>query len=599
MNAFRRLPSPVSAILFACAFWATACGEESTKTPSADDRQPPTESEAAESPLFENVARQAGLDFVHVNGMSGELYILEVMGSGAALFDYDGDGDLDLYLVQGHALPPLTREHPPLSDRLFRNDLRNGEPRFVDVTEEAGIEATGYGMGVASGDVDGDGHRDLFVTNYGANQLWRNRGDGTFVDITEAAGVGSTSQNGTSWSTATAFLDYDRDGHLDLFVGNFLDFTVETHRRCTAETSAPDYCSPTVYSPVPDRLFRGRGDGTFEDVTEAAGLGAAFGNCLGVVTGDLNGDGWQDLYVANDSTPNQMWINNGDGTFSDQALLSGNAYNREGKAEASMGVSAADPDGDGDLDLFMTHLNSETNTFYLNTGDGLFEDRSLEQGLAAPSLPYTSFGTLWMDYDNDSWLDLLVLNGEVKKIWSQDAAGDPLPLKQPDQLFRNVQGTYQDVSDLAGPALTEPSVSRAGVFGDIDNDGDLDVVVTLNNGPVKLLLNRATETEEARDNRWLGLRLVDAEGSVLGAQVSVQLPPARELAGRQLVRRVRVDGSYLAAHDPRVLVGLGEIEAETVTVTVRWPDGTREVWQDLPLEAYSTLRRGGGSLAAS
>lgn len=594
MNASRSRSTPILSILVCLALWASGCGEPSATAPATDDGPAPAESGGRTgAPLFMDVAPAVGLNFVHVNGMSGELYILEVMGPGAALFDYDGDGDLDLYLVQGHALPPLEREKPLLGDRLFRNELQAGELRFVDVTETAGIEATGYGMGVATGDVDGDGHVDLFVTNYGANQLWRNRGDGTFVDITEEAGVGDP-----SWSTATAFLDYDRDGHLDLFVGNFLDFTIETHRRCTAETSAPDYCSPTVYSPVPDRLFRGRGDGTFEDVTEAAGLGAAFGNCLGVVTGDLNGDGWTDLYVANDSTPNQMWINRGDGTFSDQALLSGSAYNREGKAEASMGVSAADPDGDGDLDLFMTHLNSETNTFYLNTGDGLFEDRSLEQGLAAPSLPYTSFGTLWVDYDNDSWLDLLVLNGEVKKIWNQDAAGDPLPLKQPDQLFRNARGSYEDVSDLAGPALTEPAVSRAGVFGDIDNDGDLDVVVTVNNGPVKLLLNRATEAEGASGPRWLGLQLADSEGTILGAQVSVQLPEDERSAGRQLTRRVRVDGSYLAAHDPRVLFGLGNVAVETMAVTVRWADGAEETWKDLPLETYSTLRRGDGSLTA-
>jgi hypothetical protein len=591
MNVSRSPFFPVTGILLCVALLTAACGDKKASTPPANDGSSSAAGEGAGASLFVDVAPQVGLDFVHVNGMSDELYILEVMGPGAALFDYDSDGDLDLYLVQGHALPPLERENPPLGDRLFRNELEDGELRFVDVTEEAGIEANGYGMGVATGDVDGDGHWDLFVTNYGVNQLWRNRGDGTFVDITEASGVGATSRYGTSWSTATAFLDYDRDGHLDLFVGNFLDFTVETHQGCTAESSAPDYCSPTVYSPVPDRLYRGRGDGTFEDVTKAAGLGAAFGNCLGVVTGDLNGDGWQDLYVANDSTPNQMWLNNGDGTFSDQALLSGNAYNREGKAEASMGVSAADPDGDGDLDLFMTHLNSETNTFYLNTGNGLFEDRTLEQGLAAPSLPYTSFGTLWMDYDNDSWLDLLVLNGEVKKIWEQDAAGDPLPLKQPDQLFRNVEGRYQDVSELAGPALTEPAVSRAGVFGDVDNDGDLDVVVTLNNGPVKLLLNRTAETDMGRGNRWLGLQLVDPEGPVLGSQVLLNLPD-----GRQLVHRVRVDGSYLAAHDPRVLVGLGKLQATAVDVTVRWPDGTREVWKNLPLETYSTLRRGGGSL---
>ncbi|MCP3957847.1 MAG: CRTAC1 family protein [bacterium] len=532
--------------------------------------------------------------------MSGELYIAEMMGPGGALLDFDNDGDLDVYLPQGAMLgqgktladarfPPRS----PLGDRLYRNDLEAGTlPRFVDVTAEAGIAAPGYGMGVAVGDVDNDGWPDIYVTNLGSNQLWRNDGpgaDGTvgFSDVTAAAGV-----DDTRWSTAATFLDFDRDGWLDLFVGNYVDFSDATHKVCYEETSVADYCSPLSFRPAPDRLLRNRGPGkngavTFEDVTAAAGLAAAFGNTLGAVASDFDGDGWVDLYVANDAVENLLWINQGgvaDGrvTFREEALPRGCAVNGSGGVEGSMGVDAADFDGDGDDDLFLTHLVGESNTLYRNLGDGQYQDSTIAFDLASPSLRYTSFGTAWLDFDNDGWPDLLVANGAVKTDLELARAGDPYPLHQPNQLFRNLGG--ERFVELE--ALGERSeVSRGAAFGDLDNDGDTDVLVVNNNGPARLLLNQVGAA-----NRWLGLRLIDAAGrrDPLAVRVAVTTD-----GGRTVSRRSRRDGSYCSANDPRVLVGLGAEAPESVTVV--WPSGLREAWRGLAAGSYHTLREGSGT----
>ncbi|MCP3963184.1 MAG: VCBS repeat-containing protein, partial [bacterium] len=387
----------------------------------------------AEPPIFTDVAAETGLDFVHFNGMSGEYYFPEMTGQGAALLDYDNDGDLDVYLVQGAILGPGKTMKDALfphkgtgtpSDRLYRNDLRAGRLSFTDVTAASGLAkiATGYGMGVAAGDFDGDGHVDLYVTNYGSNQLLRNRGDGTFEDVTKKAGV-----DDPAWSTSTTFFDFDRDGRLDLFVTNYVVFDVARNPECFATSSRRDYCGPAAFDGVADRLWRNRGDGTFEDVSTRARVAAVKAAGLGVVAADLDGDGWQDLYVANDGEANHLWLNQRDGTFRDEALLAGVAVNRQGEAEASMGVAAADFDADGDEDLFMTHLMGETNTLYVNDG-GLFEDRTLETNLAAGGVPFTSFGTSWLDVDNDGWLDLLIVSGAVRILEPLARAGDLFPL---------------------------------------------------------------------------------------------------------------------------------------------------------------------------
>ncbi len=551
----------------------------------------PAAAEPAAGSLFSE--SPGGPDFVHFNGMSGELYFPEMMGSGAALFDYDGDGDLDAYLVQGVMLGPgkslADAVFPPaddtlLADRLYRNDSTS-EPgqtriRFTDVTAASGLRADGYGMGVAAADFDNDGRVDLYVTNFGANQLWRNLGGGRFENVTAAAGVGDK-----RWSVSAAWIDYDRDGDLDLYVGNYVRYTFDNAKPCRSSTSARDYCSPLVYKPDVDTLYRNDGDGRFTDVSAAAGIRAHFGGALGVVVADFDGNGWQDLYVANDGVANQLWINRGDGTFSDEAMLAGVGVNMDGSPEASMGVDAADFDGDGDEDLFMTHLARETNTLYINDGEGWFEDRTLAMGLANPSFQYTGFGTAWFDYDNDGWLDILAVNGAVTRIEAQLLAGDPFPLRQTNQLFRNEgQGRYREVSGEAGKAFEVALVSRGAAFGDVDNDGDTDVLIVNNAGPARLLVN-----EVGQDAGWIGFRLADADRRDLYGAALVL-----DVGERTVLRRVGADGSYASSSDPRLLVGLGRRADAPLTAHVIWPDGKRERFDGLQPGRYHELLRGQG-----
>ncbi len=551
----------------------------------------------ADSAPFSEIAADSGLDFVHFNGMSGELYFAEMAGAGIGVFDCDNDDDLEVYVSQGAMLAPgkplAEALYPPPAgstptDRLYRNELETagGRLRFRDFTEASGIKATTYGMGVAAGDFDNDGAVDLYVTNFGDDQLWRGHGDCTFSDVTASAGI-----NAGEWSVSATFVDFDRDGRLDLYVGNYVDFSIATHKPCFSTSSARDYCGPRSYNPVPDRLWRNRGDGTFQDVSAVSGIAAQFGGALGIIAADFNLDGWPDFYVANDQLANQLWISRGKGDdgivrFANEAALAGVAVNMDGAPEASMGVDAADFDGDGDEDIFLTHLNRQTNTIYVNEGDGWFSDNTLATGLGAPSVAFTSFGTAWLDYDNDGWLDLIIANGAVQVIAELALAKDPFPLHQPNQLFHNAgNGRFTDVTSQAGKAFELSEVSRGAAFGDLDNDGDTDVVITNNNGPTRLLRN-----DIGSGNAWIGLRLVDPRSKryAIGARVAVRLAD-----GRAIWRRVRADGSFAAANDPRILVGLGQA-TKVEGVHVVWPDGSTENWQGLPLRAYTTLNKGEG-----
>jgi enediyne biosynthesis protein E4 len=574
----------VTVILITLCCASIRTGRAGAQLPTRETRDAPS--------IFKEVAEEAGLRFQHYNGMTGKLFLPEIMGSGAALFDFDNDGDLDVFIVQGNILEPNRNPGDTLfrwrgsespRGRLFRNDLviaKDGSRilKFTDVTEKSGILADGYGMGAAVGDINNDGRPDLYLTNLGHNQMYLNKGDGTFVDVTK-----KTLTDDERWSTSASFFDYDHDGWLDLMVLNYADFSVARSPNCYAATTARDYCTPRVFPAPGNRLFHNKGDGTFEDVTVAAGIDKEFGHGLGLVTADFDGDGWVDVYVANDGDPNQLWINQKTGLFKNEALLAGAAVNRDGKAEAGMGVDAGDFDANGTEDIFITHLMDETNTLFMNDGKALFEDRTREAGLGMPGTRFTGFGTLFFDYDNDGWLDLLVANGAVQLLPERMRKGDPYPLGQPNQLFHNTgKSTFVEVSSQAGAAFQLLEVSRGAAFGDLDNDGDIDVLITNNNGPARLLLNQV-----GTRNHWLGLRLIgrDMPRDMLGAQVEIVISKSNTIR-----RRVRADGSYLSANDSRVLAGLGRA-VRVEAVRVRWPDGAVDEWKDPRIDRYATLKQ--------
>ena len=532
---------------------------------------------------FEDATEAAALDFEYVNGAEGKFWFPEIMGGGAAILDYDGDGRYDVYLVQGGAIgPEVGPGDRELGDRLFRNVTEAGGPiRFEDMTGSARIDARGYGQGVAVGDYDGDGDPDVYVLNFGPNQLWRNDGDGTFTDVTEAAGVGDS-----GWSVSASFADLDGDRLPELFVVNYVDYSFDTHRDCRAAGSSRlDYCSPSAYAFARDTLYRNLGKGRFEDASISAGIADDVQPGLGVVTADFDGDGRIDVYVANDGEPNHLWLNQGGLAFVDEALLAGNAVNAGGSAEASMGVDAGDYDRNGALDLFITHLVRETNTLYANDGTGWFTDVTARSGIGTASLPKTGFGTAFADLDLDGWLDLFVVNGGVTIEADLAAADDPFPYHQTDQLFANREGRYVDVTAEAGAVLEQSHVGRGAAFGDLDNDGHVDVVAANNNGPAKLLRNVA-----GAGRAWLGLVLADEAGRALTHARAWLLD---EDGNDAWMNRARADGSYASANDPRIVFGLGET-AGARSVRVEWPDGTRERFDALETNRYHTLRRGTG-----
>jgi hypothetical protein len=574
-----RLPA-----LLASTCLLSACGEDTARRDDIQDA-------ARRGVRFVDRAGDTGLGFVHFNGMSGEFYYPEMFGPGVGLLDVDGDGDLDVYVVQGQMLgdKPLSAATmaPPMArgDRLFRNDLvvhADGTRtlRFTDVTADSGIDLRTYGMGMAAGDFDNDGAIDVYRTGVGRGALLRNDGQGSFTDVTATSG---TSNEG-GWSVSAAFVDYDRDGWLDLFVGNYVDYRVERDVDCQTVTGQPDYCPPNKFPAQRDRLYRNRGNGTFEDVTTRALVGGAHGPALGVSTADFDGDGWIDIYVGNDGQPNQLWINQRDGSFADKAFLSGAAVSGAGAAEASMGVDAGDYDNDGDEDLFVTNWLSQMNILYANAGGGLFQDRKAPSGLGSASLAKTGFGTAWFDYDNDGWLDLLTANGGVAAVESQMRAGDPFPYRMTNDLYRGDGGRFAPVSADAGGPFASMHVSRGAAVGDIDNDGDPDVVIGNDAGPLELLIN-----DGGNRNHWIGLRLLDSAGrrDMPGARVTID-----RADGITLHRRARSDGSYASASDPRVLAGLGS-SSTPPRVRVRWPDGTAQDVGEVPVDRWTTVRQGG------
>ncbi len=529
---------------------------------------------AGASSWFEDVTDGRGPDFRHETGAVGDLRMPEIMGPGCALFDADGDGDPDAFLTNG-AFAGTPADDAPVN-RFFRND----GGRFVDATEESGLADPAYGMGVAVGDWDGDGRPDLYVTNVGPDRLYRNVGGGRFEDVTEAAGIVAH-----GWSASAAFADLDADGDLDLFVTRYVAW--QPGKNCTDPAGRPEYCGPLESPPLSDLLFCNRGDGTFEDRSEAAGVAGVRAAGLGVCIADFDDDGRPDVYVANDAYANHLWISRGDGTFVEDALLLGAAFNVQGMAEAGMGVFAADFDDDLDLDLFMTHLRNESNTLYVFEGTDIgYEDRTSAFGLAAPSLRTTGFGTAALDVEHDGDLDIVVVNGAVNngEPWEGERVGPPWnKFAEPNQLYVRDAAGFRAAAGEAGP-LGTVEVSRGLALGDVDGDGDLDVLVANTHGRARLYLNVAEKR-----GRWLSVRPVRfADGSVdLGASVIV------EAAGSRRLRRAVAAYSYLSSSDPAAHFGLGAVEAVDA-VEVRWTDGTRERFPGGPVDCRMEVVRGTG-----
>jgi hypothetical protein len=533
---------------------------------------------------FTSVAHEAGLTAVTIfGGQRSNRYLLETTGCGVALFDYDNDGRLDVFLVNGTTLEGFPKGSEPTT-HLYRN---KGDGTFEDVTAKAGVSAHGWGQGAATGDYDNDGDEDLFVTYYGQNRLYRNSGDGTFVEIAERAGLKNAR---VRWGTGAAFIDYDRDGHLDLFVANYIDLDLATaptpDSGLCRYKGVPVACGPPGLPGGKNALYRNKGDGTFEDVSDRAGILKASGTYgLGASTLDFDDDGWTDIYVANDSNPSALYRNNRDGTFTDIGVRAGCAYSQDGKPQAGMGIGLGDYDRDGTIDLVKTNFAGDTSTLYANLGNGFCEDRTFASGLGL-NTRWLGWGAGLVDLDNDGWLDIFLTNGHVYPEVSQiktEAA-----YQQRKVVYRNLMnGRFADVTERMGAPASTPKAGRGTAFGDLDNDGDLDIVINNVHDAPDLFRN-----DTKSDHRWLIVKLVGTTSnrSAIGARV-------RAVVGDlTLVQEVRGGGSYISQNDLRVHFGLGAAK-QVERLEVRWPNGGEEVWENVAanqiLKVTEGKRRGG------
>jgi enediyne biosynthesis protein E4 len=544
------------------------------------DGSPHHPTNPASYPFSEIPSSASGITWTHTAGSSSEKYLPESTGAGCAFFDYDNDGWMDIYLVNSGPCDFFTPVHP-LRNALYHN---NRDGTFTDVTEKAGVPGGGYGMGVAAGDYNGDGYPDLYVTQYGRSILYRNNGDGTFTDVTAKAGVAAP-----GWASSAVWFDYDNDGRLDLFVCRFVDFDRSKHHHCGAPNlpalaGLNEYCYPKVYSPMPSWLFHNNGDGTFTDVSQKMGITDNPGKSWGAVATDINNDGWLDLFVANDTDANFLFVNRQGRRLEEIGFTSGVAYGEGGKARSGMGVDSADFNQDGWMDLFVTNLNHELYAFYLNRHDETFDDIAGPSGVANATKLMSGWGLKFFDYDNDGNLDLLIANGHpddlIEKIY------DNVTYREPLLLFRNHGTGLANISHESGPVFARAMSGRGLALGDFDNDGAVDVLISNNDGAPLLLRNDA-----GNRNHWLGLSLTGktCNRDAVGARITWQ-------AGDLKRNTMKVSGgSYLSSHDPRIVLGLGE-RSKIDWVEVKWPKPSTMVerYTDLPIDRYISLAEGDG-----
>ena len=535
---------------------------------------------ASSAPTFTDVTEASGIGFRHENSPTTSKYLIETMGGGVALFDYDNDGRLDVFFVNGAALAdPMPagaepdKSAPRFANRLYRN---KGDGTFDDVTRRAGLAAArGYGMGVAVGDYDNDGSEDLYVTNYGDNILYHNNGDGTFTDVTARAGVA-----GGGWSTSAGFFDYDNDGRLDLFVARYVDFTFANNPYCGEQRPGyREYCHPRSFRGVTDLLFHNNGDGTFTDVSNEAGLAKLTGKSLGVAFADYDADGRIDAYVANDSVPAFLLHNDGNGRFTDAALTAGVAYNGEGAAVAGMGADLADYDGDGRPDLFVTTLSGETYSLYRNRGEGAFTYATQGSGIGEATLPFSGWGTKFFDYDNDGRMDLFVAQGHV--LDTIELTSDHLKYQQPPLLLRGDGERFTSVGASAGTVFRQSWAGRGAAFGDLDDDGDTDIAVATCGQRPYLLRN-----DGGNRRHWLAIRTVGTRSNRdgIGCRVKTVTP-----SGLTQYHTVTTAGSYLSASDKRLLIGLGGDDRLRL-LELHWPSGVVQRLEDVRADQLLTIK---------
>ena len=531
----------------------------------------------ASSIQFRDVTQQAGIHFVHNNGAFGKKYLPETMGPGVAFIDYDNDGWPDILLVNGMDWPGHGQKHS--TPKLYHN---NHDGTFTDVTHKAGLDVELFGMGVAVGDYDNDGYEDLFITAYGQNRLFHNNGNGTFTDVTQKAGL----QSAKEFSTSAAWVDYDKDGHLDLVVANYVQWTPETDLYCTLDGKSKSYCTPESYKGTSVRLWHNRGDGTFEDVTQKSGLGDATSKTLGVAVLDYDNDGWPDLLFSNDTQPNKLYRNNGNGTFTEKAVVAGVAFSEDGVARAGMGVDAADYDHSGFASLLITNFSNQMISLYHNEGKGLFVDEAPRSEIGRASLLTLGFGCFFFDYDLDGWQDVLIANGHVDDDIQKVQAN--VSYAERPHLFRNVgKGKFEEVTKSMGAAFASTRVGRGAAYADINNDGRLDLLLSTNAGPVYLFRNEASGV--AATNRSLRIKLIGTKSNRNGIGAIAKLTAA----GDTQTEMLRSGSSYLSASELVLTFGLGPRD-KADSIEIRWPSGQLDRLSAVPAGATLTVTEAKG-----